>query len=173
MADVKLLTPKILQFEGGYVNDPTDRGGATNMGITLKSWQAIGYDKNGDGVIDESDIKLLICDDFTIILKKYFWDKWHADDINSQGIAEILVDWVWGSWEAGFKRPQKILGVVPDGLIGSHTIAAINNHPDPQCLFNAIQQDRLKFIDEIIADHPEQIRFEKGWKNRILAYQYC
>jgi len=27
------------------------------MGITLKTWQAYGYDKTGDGVIDEADLK--------------------------------------------------------------------------------------------------------------------
>ena len=31
MADVKKLAPFILKWEGGFVNDPDDLGGATNM----------------------------------------------------------------------------------------------------------------------------------------------
>ena len=35
MADVKKLAPFILKWEGGFVNDPDDLGGATNMGVTI------------------------------------------------------------------------------------------------------------------------------------------
>ena len=34
MADVKKLAPFILKWEGGFVNDPDDLGGATNMGVS-------------------------------------------------------------------------------------------------------------------------------------------
>jgi lysozyme family protein len=33
----------IIQLEGGYVNDPTDRGGETNYGITVTTARAAGY----------------------------------------------------------------------------------------------------------------------------------
>ena len=35
MANAKRLQPFILRWEGGFVNDPLDRGGATNKGITI------------------------------------------------------------------------------------------------------------------------------------------
>ena len=60
MAKVELLAPKILQWEGGFVNDPTDHGGATNMGVTIATWKQVGYDKDGDGDIDVDDIRLQI-----------------------------------------------------------------------------------------------------------------
>ena len=33
MAEVKKLVPFILKWEGGFVNDPDDLGGATNKGV--------------------------------------------------------------------------------------------------------------------------------------------
>ena len=40
MADVKKLAPFILKWEGGFVNDPDDLGGATNMGVTIGTYEA-------------------------------------------------------------------------------------------------------------------------------------
>jgi lysozyme family protein len=37
MADVDKLLPFILKWEGRFVDDPADKGGATNMGVTLKT----------------------------------------------------------------------------------------------------------------------------------------
>lgn len=38
MADIKVLVPFILSWEGGFVNDPDDKGGATNKGVTIATW---------------------------------------------------------------------------------------------------------------------------------------
>ena len=35
MADYQKLVPIIKKWEGGFVNDPSDSGGATNKGVTL------------------------------------------------------------------------------------------------------------------------------------------
>ena len=63
MADVNKLLPFILKWEGGFVNDPADAGGATNKGVTIATWRNVGYDKDGDGDIDVKDLKLLSVDD--------------------------------------------------------------------------------------------------------------
>ena len=39
MADAKKLIPWIKKWEGGFVNDPIDRGGATNKGITISTFR--------------------------------------------------------------------------------------------------------------------------------------
>jgi lysozyme family protein len=80
MAKIEELAPIIAKWEGGYVNDKIDKGGVTNMGITIATWQQVGYDKNHDGHIDTADIKLLNKDDFKFVLKKY-WNTWNADKI--------------------------------------------------------------------------------------------
>lgn len=166
MAKVEILAPFILKWEGGFVNDPLDKGGATNKGVTLAVWKAQGYDKNGDGKIDVADLKLLSTNDATNILKKNYWDRWQADKINNQAIANTLADWVWGSGAWGIKIPQRILGVKDDGLVGSKTLQELNNQ-DPKKFLEKLYLARFNFLDGIVASNPSQKRFIKGWKNRM------
>lgn len=63
MANLAVLAPFILSHEGGFVNDPLDRGGATNKGVTIATWRQVGYDKDGDGDIDVDDLKKITDND--------------------------------------------------------------------------------------------------------------
>jgi lysozyme family protein len=167
MANVKLLVPFILKWEGGFVNDPVDAGGATNMGVTIATWRSVGYDKDGDGDIDVTDLKLITKEDVVNrVLKPHYWDRWKADQIESQSVANILVDWVWGSGVHGIKIPQRLLGVTQDGIVGPKTLAALNAQ-DPRTLFDRIKQEREVFFNNIVKNNPKQKRFIKGWLNRL------
>lgn len=172
MANIDKLAPFILRWEGGFVNDPVDKGGATNMGVTIRTWRSVGYDKDGDGDIDVDDLRLLDKEDvIERVLRPHYWNRWRADEILNQSVANILVDWVWASGTHGIKRPQRILGVTADGIVGPKTLAAVNSM-DPMELHFRIKNDRIKFIDEICRRDPSQERFRKGWMNRINALVY-
>lgn len=185
MANIDKLIPFILKWEDGFVNDPTDRGGATNKGVTIATY--IAYcKKKGLPRPSVADLKHISDAHWREIFKTMYWNKWKADEIQSQKVANILVDWVWGSGIHGIKKPQALLGVKVDGIVGDKTLSAVN-FADPEELFGAIYQERVKFLNAIVANSVAayekkigrkateaellkytQKRFINGWLNRLL-----
>jgi len=171
MASVNLFSPTLLKHEGGYVNNPHDAGGPTNMGVTLETWRVKGYDKDGDGDIDADDVKLITKEDYERILKEGYWDRFHADQINNQSVAEIMVDWLYLSGIVAIKSVQEILHVHQDGVVGPITLAAINS-ADPRSLFGDVRRARLNHIARIIRKRPDQIYYKRGWLNRVNSFNF-
>jgi len=166
MADYKKIIPFIQKWEGGFVDDPLDKGGATNMGVTIATFrQFYGKERTVE------DLKAITHEQWNHIFKKGYWDRWKADKIDSQSIADILVDWLWCSGVWGIKIPQRILEVTDDGKVGKITLAAVND-TDPKELFKKIKDARITFIDDICKRTPTNERFRKGWLNRINDLKY-
>lgn len=170
MADVNKLAPFILKWEGGFVNDPDDLGGATNKGVTIGTYEAYCRKKGYPKPTIER-LKNISSPEWTEILKTMYWDKWRADGIKNQSVANILVDWVWASGSHGIKIPQKMLGVKPDGIVGETTLNAVNAL-SPESLFESIKRERIDFIDRICAARPANNKFKKGWLNRINSLKF-
>ena len=167
--DIKKLIPFILKWEGGFVNHPNDPGGATNMGVTIAVWKAQGYDKDGDRDIDVADLKLMSKDDVAMIMKKNYWNRWLADNIKSQSVANTLVDWVWASGKWGIVIPQRLLGLKEDGIVGYITLEALNETiaKDEKKFLAQLYKARYQYIDDIIKRNPKLAVFKKGWLNRM------
>lgn len=167
MANYKELVPFILKWEGGYCNNKNDGGGATNKGVTLATFrQYYGKDKTA------ADLKKITNEQWMHIFKVGYWDQWHADDITSQSVANMLVDWLWHSGSYGIRLPQKVLKVEIDGVVGSRTIAAVNA-ADPKELFGKLKQERLDFFDRLCTNSPKNRTFLQGWRNRVNALKYA
>lgn len=164
MAQASKLMPFLLKWEGGFVNDPADAGGATMKGVTLATFRKFyGSDKTVD------DLKAITDTQWLHIFKTGYWDKCGADKILSQSVANALVDWAYNSGPAtAAKAVQKIVGVTADGIIGNQTLAAINSKNARQ-LFSDIKAARTQFVENIVKNKPLQGKFLKGWKNRINA----
>lgn len=123
MANAKLLQPFILRWEGGFVNDPLDRGGATNKGITIGTFRQF-YGK--DATVEQ--LKNITDEQWLHIFKSGYWNPWKADEIVNQSIANIVVDWAWASGPGtSIKQVQGVLGVAADGIVGPKTLATINS----------------------------------------------
>ena len=168
MANPKLLIPKIQKWEGGWADDPTDNGGATMKGITLSSFT--GYRKSkGMPPPTKTDLKLITETEWGAIFKTLYWDKWRADEILNQSVANILVDWVWGSGMWGIKIPQRIMGLKEDGIVGNITVTRLNSLPQAK-IFEQIKAERVKFLFDIVKRDPKQNRFLPGWLNRLNDY---
>lgn len=171
MAKIELLVPRILKWEGGFVNHPNDKGGATNKGITIGTFTHYRKQK-GLPAPSVDDLKNISNEEWMAILKTLYWDKWQADSINNQAIANLLVDWVWASGAWGIKYPQQVLGVAADGIVGKQTLAAVNNYPDQEELFQKFWDRRKQHFESIVQRDASQSVFLKGWMNRLNDYKY-
>ena len=168
MADVTKLIPHILKFEGGFVDDPDDLGGQTNKGVTYQTYKLYRRRKGLPEPTVE-DLKNLSDEEFTDILKTLYWDVCLGDRINSQSVANAIVDWAWNSGTVtAVKEVQRILGVEDDGIVGNITLAAINSY-SPLPLFGAIQTARKFYIERICISRPKNKKFYKGWMSRISS----
>ena len=172
MADFNTYYPKLVKHEGGYVNDPTDRGGETYRGISRKNFPNATIFTHLDSV--KPIKKNTIFPSLEVEVRKFyemnFWDAIKADQIKNQSVAEILVDW---KINGGFnpKKIQQMVGEKQDGKIGDGTIQAINK-ADSTHLFATIKQARKAHYTAIIKNNPSQAKFANGWFARIESFQY-
>ena len=166
MADKNKLIPIIKKWEGGYSDNPNDRGGATNSGVTLAVYQSV-YGKSKT----KNDLKKMTNEQWDYIFTKLYWNKWKADDIKNQSIANILVDWVWMSGLGTIKKIQSLFGLTADGIVGNKTISYINSH-DQEEVFNKIWNRRKSFYESLVNNNPSQKVFLKGWMNRLNTFKF-
>lgn len=178
MADFNLYYPKLVKHEGGYVNDPTDRGGETYRGIARKSnptwsgWASIDNKKKA-GAIKNNAVFPELESNVKAFYKKLYWDTLSLDNLQDQSIAEFLSDFkVNGMTKSAQSKIQSFVGANPDGAIGGDTIAQINKYPDKKKVHDYIYEVRKQHYDKIVANDSSQSKFLKGWKNRIDSFTY-
>lgn len=150
---------QVLVYEGGYVNNPNDPGGATNKGVT----QGV-YDtwRKANGKPKQS-VKFLTTQEIQAIYKNNYWDKIKGDQL-ADGVDLATFDLAVNSGvNRAIKMLQKVSGVTVDGIIGPATIAAANK--DPVATTKALCDARLAFLQAL----PTWRFFGKGWSNRVAS----
>ena len=75
MLSVQDVAEQIVAREGGYVNDPSDPGGATKYGVTLGTLRGLGMDLTHDGRVDTADVKALDRSQATDIFIEHYYTR--------------------------------------------------------------------------------------------------
>ena len=147
--------------EGGNDDDPSDSGGRTSRGITQREYDAycrmaglkVGdVWKAEDGVIDD-------------IYHRGYWMPYCP--IMPAGVDYMLFDdGVLSGPVTAIQALQRALGVSPDGHIGMITSEALS-HAKPEKLIDDVANARLARYNRIIQEHPKDVKFRDGWRNRV------
>ena len=151
----------VIQHEGGYVNNPNDPGGRTNLGVTQEVWE----DWVGRTVTEE-EMRGLTVEKVQPLYKEMYWDKLMCDRLPS-GVDYCVFD---ASVNSGTFRAAKWLqstvGAKQDGVIGNLTInlASLTN---PQMTIDKFCATRLEFL-KALSTWPT---FGKGWERRVGEVQ--
>lgn len=155
--------PLILRLEGGRVDNPDDRGGRTNYGITqgtYNRWRAV------QGFPPGADVWDITLEEVRAIYAVGFWAEAHCHQL-PWPVAVVQFD---GAVNHGPKRAihllQEALNVKVDGIVGPVTLAAAEG-ADPEQLANEVLWLRVALYYEISA-RPGQLQFLRGWLRRLL-----
>lgn len=149
---------EVLKHEGGYVNHPKDPGGATNKGITQKTYDAWRKKQK----LPTRSVREIERDEVEEIYRHQYWDKVRGDDLPS-GVDYAVFDFAVNSGPArAAKCLQGILGVEVDGKIGPQTLAAADGADDIYVI-ESLCDRRMMFLQDL-SSWPT---FGKGWTRRV------
>ena len=155
MKSFKEIIEKVLEHEGGYVNDPKDLGGETKYGITKRFYPDV-------------DIKNLTIEQAKEIYRKDYWDKNRIESV-PQELWHIFFDMCVNM---GRKTAVKILqrsavskgrNIAVDGGMGPATRKAMSGVETDR-----VRAYRVKYYADLVTSKPEQDRFYFGWYKRSM-----
>lgn len=149
--------PMILQFEGGWSDNPDDPGGPTMKGITIGT-----YRQWKGKPVTKADLRAISDDEVASIYRRNYWDKVKGDDLPA-GLDLVAFDAAVNSGPSrAAKWLQAAIGVEADGKIGPQTLAAANGTELSGAITRACDA-RLAFMKGL-KTWPE---FKGGWQKRV------
>ncbi len=131
------MVEHVFKHEGGYVDHPSDPGGATNFGVSIRALRQLEsgnlaeWDIDGDGDVDADDMRLLTKEQAREFYREHFWFA-ELDELDAPIHAGKLFDMGvnMGRRQAGriFQRAIQRFstGLVADGIVGPATVNAAN-----------------------------------------------
>lgn len=170
MLDFKRCLLFVLAREGGFVDHPADRGGATNRGITQATYDG-WRDRQG---LARQSVRLISDTELSAIYKRDYWDKVAGDDLPTP-VNLVVFDAAVNSGPGRAVRwLQDACGVSADGVVGPVTLEAAHqfcNVAGAQTLARLIIEKRKQFYEAIIARDASQRVFQRGWMNRLAELE--
>jgi len=151
----------ILKHEGGYVDNPKDPGGATNLGCTKKVWEEwVGHE------VTKEDIKALKVSDIAPLYKAKYWDAVKGDLLPA-GVDYAVFDLAINSGPGrAAKTLQQVLNITADGQIGPATLSTLEA-ANPRDVATRVCEKRLAFLQGL----PTYGTFGKGWSRRVAEVE--
>jgi lysozyme family protein len=163
----------ILKNEGGYSNNPSDKGGETYKGISRKNWPQWSGWTAVDGLKGQPDFPESIDSNIGVdsavkmAYKNHFWNSMRLDEIANPRTALLIFDFAVNSGVIrAVKIAQEIVGVETDGAMGKISIATINSF-DPDMFEKEYKAKRIERFYRIVEKNPSQSIFLNGWIKRV------
>lgn len=172
---------RLLKKEGGFNDIAEDRGGPTNLGISLRfavaeakvdPIVARALDLDFDGDIGVDDIGALTPMVAAAIYRVCFWDRLRCGELPAPIDAAVFDQAVNGGAVAAVKLLQQAINLsmhhpdlVVDGRMGTHTVRAAWK-PDPQILATHFRWAAEVRYNAIVRATPSQQKFLAGWRDR-------
>jgi lysozyme family protein len=150
---------ELLIHEGKFVNHPEDRGGITNLGVTIRVWEEwVGHP------VSEKEMQNLTPLMVKPLYKRKYWDACNADNLIS-GLDYVVFDVAVNSGVGrAIKLLQSCVGATPDGSFGSITNALVKKaSSNPNKIIELYSAKRLEFLESLRAF----TTFGKGWSRRV------
>ena len=161
MADFRPAVEKILEYEGGYIDNPNDYGGETNFGISKRQYPNL-------------DIKALDRETAIGIYYRDYWCRFQGDQLASQAVAEELMDTAVNmGWNRAGMFLQEALNLLTgselkvDGLVGPKTITWANGYRFPKALLTVLNGLQFERYRDIVEKDPAQREFLRSWLARV------
>lgn len=146
----------LLEHEGGFVNDPRDNGGMTNLGVTKAVYDAY-YGKDAS----EEEMRALTVEDVQPIYLERYWNKANCPVLPS-GVDWAVFDWGVNSGPSrAIKALQQSVKTAKDGIIGPQTLRKIAME-NPRDIIEDMWVQREQFYRSL----SNFDSFGKGWLRR-------
>jgi len=182
----------VLAREGGYVEHPNDRGGPTNLGITMRTLEAWRGRR-----CTRAELKRLTRDEALQIYRRLYVEQNGIQRFDGHPIQAQLVDSaVLSGPVAAVKDLQQVLGVTVDGIAGDVTYGAAVGMPTDVLgrrlavertmrLVSIVARDRQRFratlkasletasvaaVERVVTQDQDQSAFLRGWVTRSLSF---
>lgn len=151
----EVFVERVLSHEGGFVDHPSDPGGATNFGITQAVARQNGY---------QGEMRSLSRAQAIQIYRQQYWDKIQGDQLPPAVAFQVFDAAVNHGVGNAARWLQEAVGASIDGAIGPKTVSATKFKPPCEVVVN-FNAKRIKFYTKLGTFSA----FGKGWMNRVAG----
>ena len=155
-----------LRWEGKLSDDLLDRGGRTAYGVTQRTYDAWRKAKG----LEQNDVWSITQGEVADLYKERYWAMCRCDLLpNRLDICMFDASVNHGTRKA-VQFLQRSVGVVDDGEFGPQTMRALSQDESSDRLewvITSYLNHREQFYAAIVHRDPKQVKFIKGWMNRL------